>query len=104
MSKYTTPSSVTTQGNVSLRCYHQVRPAKKLGAFSGFHRRIKRSGASVVRKAVVRATWLVVLESALNTSTLKLKVSYHVSVGLKALSSTTHWAVETRAPLYLGSG
>ena len=38
-----------------------MRPAKKVGGFRGFHRRIDKAGEYTgLRKVVVRATWLVV--------------------------------------------
>ena len=81
--KHTAPRQVTTEGNVCLRRFRQVGLAKKLGAFSGFHSRMEITGASILRKAAVRETWLVVRESALNTRIQKPKVSYHVFCWLR---------------------
>ena len=65
----TAPRQEAAQGNVCLRCCFHVKFAKKLGARSGFHNGIKRSGAAILRKAVVRITWLIARENALNTKT-----------------------------------
>ena len=65
VSTYTAPRQEATQGR---RCFH-VKLVKKPRARSGFHKGIKRSGAAIFRKAVAKATWLVVRENALNTRT-----------------------------------
>ena len=60
MNKYSTAKLRATRSNVCLGCCFHVKPDKKLGGLSGFHRSIKQAYEAALRKAVVRATWLVV--------------------------------------------
>ena len=67
--KYIASRQEAMQGSVRLRCCSHVKLTKKPGARSGFHRGIKQPGAAILRKEVVRATWLVVRQNAQNART-----------------------------------